>query len=105
MPQGFSKKDILDGKIYALLAYLSILCIIPLILKKDNPFVLAHGKQGLILFIVETAVWILSIVVPLLWAPLMFILMTLSFWGLMAVVKGEFTRLPLVADWADKVSL
>ncbi len=105
MPEGFSKNDILDGKIYALLAYLSILCIIPLILKKNNPFVLAHGKQGLVLFIVETAVWILSIVVPGLWAPLMFVLMALSFWGLIAVVKGEFVRLPVAADWADKISL
>ena len=105
MGQGFSKEDILDGKIYALLSYLSILCIVPLILKKNNSFVLAHGKQGLVLFIAETAVWILSIVFPCLFAPLMFILMALSFWGLIAVLKGEFQRLPLAADWADKISL
>ncbi len=105
MPQGFSKEDILDGKMYALLAYLSILCIIPLILKKNNPFVLAHGKQGLVLFIAEVAVWILSIVIPFILAPLTFILMALSFWGLIAVVKGEFVRLPIAAAWADKISL
>lgn len=105
MPENFSKQEILDGKIYALLAYLSILCIIPLIVKKDNPFVLAHGKQGLVLFIIQTAVWILSIVIPMVLAPLMFILMLLSFCGLIAVVKGEFVRLPVVADWADKISL
>ena len=105
MPQVFSKEDVLDGKIYALLAYLSILCIIPLILKKNNPFVLAHGKQGLVLFIAQTAVWILSIVLPCLFAPLIFILMALSFLGLIAAIKGEFVRLPVAADWADKISL
>ena len=103
--ENFSKEDILEGKIYAILAYLSILCIIPLILKKNNSFVLAHGKQGLILFITETAVWILSIVVPCILAPLTFILLALSFWGLIAVLKGEFVRLPIVASWADKISL
>jgi len=29
--------DILDGKMYAVLAYLSIFCIIPLIVKKTMP--------------------------------------------------------------------
>ena len=37
--EGFSKADILDGKMYAVLAYLSIFCIIPLIFKKKNAFV------------------------------------------------------------------
>lgn len=105
MSEGFSKEDILDGKIYAILAYLSILCIIPLILKKTNPFVLAHGKQGLVLFVTEVAVWILSIVLPNILAPLTFLLMLLSFLGLIAVLKGEFIRLPIVSNWADKVSL
>jgi fumarate reductase subunit D len=105
MSPDFSKEDILDGKIYSILSYLSILCIIPLILKKNNPFVLAHGKQGLILFVAEVAVWILSIVVPQILAPLTFILMAMSFWGLIAVLKGEFVRLPIVSTWAEKISL
>ncbi|MBF0489224.1 MAG: hypothetical protein HQL15_01220 [Candidatus Omnitrophica bacterium] len=105
MLNGFSKEDILDGKIYALLSYLSILCILPLILKKNNPFVLAHGKQGLVIFVAEVAIWIVSIVIPVLLAPLTFILLVLSFWGLIAVLKGEFVRLPLVSNWADKISL
>ena len=105
MQENFSKEVVLDGKIYALLAYLSILCIIPLIVKKNNPFVLAHGKQGLVLFVVQVAVWILSIVLPMILAPLMFILMGLSFLGLIATLKGEYVRLPLIATWADKISL
>ena len=94
-----SEQQVLEGKIFAILAYLSILCIIPLIVRKNNRFVLTHGKQGLVLFIAETAVWILSIVIPMVLAPLMFILMLLSFCGLIAVVKGEFVRLPIAADW------
>jgi uncharacterized membrane protein len=105
MGGSFSKEDVLDGKMYAILSYLSILCIIPLILKKTNPFVLAHGKQGLIIFIIQTAVWILSIVFPGILTPLTFVLMVLSFVGLIAVLKGEFIRLPIVANFADKISL
>ncbi|MCK4883162.1 MAG: hypothetical protein KAS92_09075, partial [Candidatus Omnitrophica bacterium] len=62
-----SDKDqqILEGKVFAILSYLSILCIIPLVFKKDNPFVLKHGKQGLILFLGEVAVFILHIILGL----------------------------------------
>ena len=61
-PPLYSPKEILEGKIFAVLAYLSILCIIPLIFKKDNAFVLAHAKQGLVLFVSEVAVFVGSII-------------------------------------------
>ena len=44
-------KEIQEGKMYAVIAYLGILCLVPLLLKKENKFALFHGKQGLVLFI------------------------------------------------------
>ncbi|MGE0269131.1 MAG: hypothetical protein AB7S78_11835 [Candidatus Omnitrophota bacterium] len=38
-------KKILDGKIFAAVSYLFILCAIPLIFKNDNTFTFAHGKK------------------------------------------------------------
>lgn len=107
MPQErpFFKEDVIDGKMYAVLAYLSILCIIPLILKKKNPFVLAHGKQGLVLFVAQVGVLILSIVCSYIFAPLMFILMIFSFWGMIAVLRGDMVDLPIVAGIAQKIDL
>ncbi len=101
----FSKEEIIDGKMYALLAYLSILCIIPLILKKNNPFVLAHGKQGLVLFVGEVAIFVLSIIVPWAYNPVMFVLMIFSFWGMVAVLRGQMVDLPAVAGIAEKIVL
>ena len=105
MSQPPSKEDILEGKMYALLAYLSILCIIPLIFKKKNPFVLAHGKQGLVLFVAEVGVFVSSIVLPWAYSPLMFLLMVFAFWGIIAVLRGQTVRLPVVASIADKIVL
>ena len=80
MPQGsFSKKDVLDGKMYAVLAYLSIFCIVPLIVKKDNAFVLSHGRQGLVLFVGEVATLVISIVFPWAFRPFLFVLFGFSF--------------------------
>ena len=97
--------QILEGKIWAILSYLSILCIIPLVLKKDNPFVLSHGKQGLVLFVAQVALFILHIIFPWLLKPGMFVLWAISFWGIISVLKGEYVKLPVISDFADKITL
>ncbi len=105
MTQSFEKKDILDGKMFAVLSYLSILCIIPLILKKDNPFVLAHGKQGLVLFVGQVATMIISIVFAWALKPLMFVLLLFAFWGVISSIRGRMVDLPLVARIANQIVL
>ena len=82
--------QILEGKVFAILSYLSILCIIPLVLKKDNAFVLKHGKQGLILFLGEVAIFIIHIILGLWILRLgMFVLGVLSFVGLIAALQFD----------------
>jgi len=94
------------GKMFAVLAYLTVLCIIPLLLKKDNDFVLAHGKQGLVLFVAEAAVFIAHIVFgPNILHLGFFILLFLSLWGVIEVLKGHEARLPFVGHLAEKIVL
>ena len=102
----YPQQQILEGKIFALLSYLTILCIIPLVLKRDNPFVLTHGKQGLVLFIAEVGIFIASIILP--WPlikVLYFILGLLSIWGIIESLRGRFVKMPFIADIADKIIL
>jgi len=99
-------KEVLEGKIFAILSYLSILCIIPLIFKKNNQFVLAHGKQGLVLFVAEVAVFIIHIIFGQWILRLgMFVLGVYSFAGILYVLKGERIQLPIVSDFAEKITL
>lgn len=101
----FDAQQIQDGKIFAILSYLSILCIIPLIFKKNNTFVLRHGKQGLVLFVAQAAAFIISIVLPWVLKPIFFASGLLSLWGMIESIRGRFVRLPIVADVADKITL
>ena len=98
--------EVSEGKIYAVLAYLSIFCIIPLILKKDNGFVLKHGKQGLVLFVGEVGAFILHIILGT-WILKLgtFVFGVLSFIGIILVLQGKYAELPVVADIADKITL
>ena len=98
--------QVLDGKIFAFLSYVSILCIIPLAIKKDNPFVLAHGKQGLILFMGEAAVFIATIILgPWFFKLGVLLLGALSFMGMMAALNGRYVELPVVSHFASKITL
>lgn len=97
---------VLEGKSFAVLSYLSILCIIPLILKKDNAFVLAHSKQGLVIFIGQVAVMIASILFgPWMFRLGMFVLGVFAFIGILAVVQGRLVRFPVISPIADKITM
>ena len=102
------RKEVQEGIPYALLAYLSILCIIPLIIKKDNAFVLFHTKQGIVLFVCEIAVSIIS-VIPLLGWLIGFFGMLLfgiiSLIGIIKVLTGEYWKIPVVSDYAEKIQI
>lgn len=98
--------QIIEGKVFAILSYLSILCIIPLVLKKENPFVLSHGKQGLIIFVAEVAVFIIHIILGQWFLKFgIFVLGVYSFVGIIRVLQGKYVRLYGVADIAQKVTL
>ena len=99
------ESEVLEGKILAILSYLSILCIVPLIMKKENDFVLFHGKQGLVIFVGEVAIFIGSIIFPWLLKPGFFVLFILSFLGIIAVLKGQYLKLPVITEIAEKITL
>lgn len=100
--------EIQEGKIFGVIAYISILCIIPLLLKKENKFALYHGKQGLVLFIIEVATVLLGIIpiLGLILSPIiMFISLALSLWGIIQALMGNYARLPVISELAEKISL
>ena len=101
-------KGVQDGKIFAVLSYLWILCFIPLLLKKDNKFAVFHAKQGLVLFIAEIALWIVRIVPILGW----FISIVgsllcgiLALVGIVQALMGKYWKMPILGDYAEKIKI
>lgn len=104
-PEKLNDQQVMEGKIFAILSYLSIFCIIPLVLKRDNRFVLSHGKQGLVLFIGEVAVFVISVIFEWILRPSIFVFGVFSLWGIVEALKGQYVRMPVVSDIADKITL
>ena len=63
-------EDADKNKIFGILAYLGILCLIPILVAKDSPFAKYHANQGLVLFLLEIIICITLNVVSLIIAML-----------------------------------
>lgn len=101
-------KDVQDAKFFAAIGYLSVLCFAPLFLKKDNKFAQFHGKQALVLFILEIAASIIKIIPAL--GDLVFtvafvVFGILSLVGIMKVLMGEYWEMPVIHEISTKISL
>ncbi|MBF0522742.1 MAG: hypothetical protein HQL24_06775 [Candidatus Omnitrophica bacterium] len=100
------ENQIIEGKMFALLSYLSIFCIIPLVLKKENPFVLAHGKQGLVIFVAQVGIFVIHIVLGSLFLRLgFFVFGILSLMGIIHVLRGRYIKIPVIYEIAQKIIL
>jgi len=98
-----------EGKIYAFLGYWGILFLVPILAKKDNDFAVFHGKQGLVLFILEVIVAILGYIPFIGWfviRPLGYI-----FCGIMAIIgmvqslSGKYWKMPWLGGCAEKIKI
>lgn len=97
-----------ENRLFALISYIWILCIIPLLLKKHDKFVLRHAKQGLVLFIIETVAFIFKIF-PFfgerIWSICLFLFVVASLYGIFKALSGKAARILLITKWAEKINI
>jgi uncharacterized membrane protein len=101
-----SESDKIDAM--ALLSYLGILCLIPLLTDKENDFVQYHAKQGFVLFIAEIVTMIIAPIPFLGWilAPILgLVWLALSVMGLINVLNAERKELPLIGQYSRKIKI
>ena len=102
------KMSISGDNVYAILSYLWILCLIPILMKKEEDFVHFHARQGLMLFIVEVAIGIIGII-PFLGHIVYLVGMLacglLSIVGIVQVLMGNKWKMPVIGDWAEKIKV
>ena len=101
----YTAKDIEDNKLFAILAYFGILCLIPLFAAKESPYAKFHTNQGLLLLIIDAALSVVSIIfsfipfvksliAPILLAVLLIFSATMFIYGLMNAIQDRAKELP-----------
>lgn len=100
--------EVREGRFFAVISYISFLCIIALLLKKENKFAVYHAKHGLVLFVFEIVSFILSVIPVLGWLLRTlgyFAFILVSLWGSLQAFKGNYPRIPVISKVADRIIL
>lgn len=100
--------DTQNDKLFAAIGYLGILCLIPLLLKKDSAFCQHHGKQGLVLLIAWLILWVGN-VIPVLgqivWAVGSVALLILLILGIINALNGKMWEMPVLGEYAKQIKI
>lgn len=100
--------DVEKNKGMAVLSYIGILCLIPLLAAKESKFAQFHAKQGLVLFLVWVVLGILY-AIPFLNVVMLFVgwilwllLAALAIMGIVNALGGKFWKMPVLGGMAEK---
>jgi len=90
-----------DSNLMAALSYLWLLSVVMLLVKKDDPFVQFHAKQGVVLFLCSIVLWVIPVV-----GWLLNMLVTIAvIVGFIMAIQGKEYKLPVVSDLAAKINV
>ena len=93
-------KDVEENKLIAVLSYIWILFLIPLLLKKNSGFCQFHAKQGLVLFIGSLFCWL-----PIIGQVLGLVILIIAVIGIIKSYNGEYFKIPFVYEWSKKFNI
>jgi uncharacterized membrane protein len=97
-----------EDRLIAAIGYLGILCLVPLLLKKNSAFAQHHGKQGLVLLLAWVVLWIGNII-PVLGQIVWFVgslaLLVLVILGMVNALQGKMWDMPFLGSFAKQLKL
>jgi uncharacterized membrane protein len=87
----------------AAMAYLPLVCLIPLFMNREDPYLQRHAKQGFILFMTELLA--LLLMYNVIWYLIIAFCLAVSLLGTMGIIlKGEI-RIPYLSNLAEKIKI
>jgi fumarate reductase subunit D len=101
------KNMIEEGKAAAILGYIPFMCFVPLVKMRENPFAVKHGKQGLILFMIEiiAAIFLLPQINFIFWGLVIILCLASAAAGIFFTLQGQDWKIPFIGDLADKIKI
>ena len=98
-----AEAEIDEGRSAAILAYIPFMCFVPLTTMRGNKFALHHGRQGLVLLILEilAALFMIPKVSDYFWVMVLIVCAGSAAVGILFAVQGKTCKLPYIGDLAD----
>jgi len=99
-PKAGNDPDIEKNKTVAVLSYVWILFLIPLLGKKNSKFCQFHAKQGLILFLLSFVAWF-----PVFGWLIGLAIIVISVMGILKCLEGAWWKIPYLYELSKKINL
>ena len=108
MPQ--DKPDTVQEKRFiAALSYIWVLCLVPLLTRRQDEYCQFHAKQGLVLFIGSFVVMVLGMIPILGWLIILplgwLVIIVLSILGIINALQGKMWEMPFLGKYAKQIHL
>lgn len=117
--QGFDPADVAQNKAMGILSYFGLLVLIPLLAAKNSKYARFHANQGLILFLAEVCIGIVSWIVPSIFLGIWYVggiyylvkalniifklldlaCLGLSIYGIVNAAQGKKQELPVIGKF------
>ncbi len=101
-----SAEDADQNRVFGILAYISFFCLVPIIVAKDSPYAKYHANQGLVLFLAELALFLvtgafvfipfLGMIVYYLHLLLLIVFLGMAIYGIINAAAGKCVPLPVI---------
>lgn len=96
----------ISSKVLAIMSYLGVLSLVPLVVNRRDSYVLFHARQGVILWMWEVLA-IYALLLPgvgkMFFRFSSMACLVLSVLGVAAVLLGRAWKFPLIGNWAEKL--
>ena len=90
----YAAADVQNNKVMAVLSYIGILVLIPILAAKESPFARFHANQGLILFLCEIIFAVANMILSAIFAFLVLLIL-----GIVNAAQGMAKELPLIGKF------
>jgi len=100
--------DAQQNRLVAAIGYLGILCLVPLLLKRNSAFAQHHGKQGLVLLITWCLLWVgnvIPVIGTIVWLLGSVVLVILLILGVINALNGKMWEMPVLGEYARQIKI
>lgn len=104
-PQGArapEQRVVEEGRIWAALSYIPFVSVLVVLSRRQNPFVVFHAKQALVVLVGLCVAGFVPVVGHWVLEPLLYLA---SLVGFVEALMGNYFTIPLVADVARRLNL
>lgn len=96
-----------EGRMAAIMAYIPLLCFVPLLNMKDNKEARFHARQGVMLFLIElvAVLFLIDGVSAFVFRAVLILAIAMAIAGIILALQGRNYKLPIIGDLAEKSKL